>query len=130
MREERQKAMSKALKYTFLIHAIIAFLLGAPLLLGPGHFLVLLGWLHIDTMLSRVLGAALLGLAWSSWRGWQATENAQVKTLLELEAIFTALGALGLLREMITSPFPLIYWLLCALLAVFAIGWILFRFKK
>jgi hypothetical protein len=122
--------MGKALKYTFLIHAIIAFLIGAPLLLGPGHFLILLGWLQIDSMLSRVLGAALLGLAWSSWRGWQATEKSQVTTLLELEAIFTVLGAAGLLRELVVAYFPPIYWLLFALLAVFAAVWVIFRFKK
>jgi hypothetical protein len=122
--------MSKALKFTFLIHAIVALLLGAPLLLAPGRFLFMLGWIHIDTMLSRVLGAALLALAWSSWRGWQAKEKAQVTTLLELEAIFTVLGVVGLLRELIFYPFPLIYWLLCAILAVFAVAWIIFLFKK
>jgi hypothetical protein len=122
--------MGKALRYTFLIHAIVAFVFGVPMLLGPGHFLILLGWLQIDSMLSRVLGAALLGLAWSSWRGWQATDKAQVKTLLELEAIFTVLGAAGLLRELVVSYFPVIYWVLFATLAVFAVAWIIFRFKK
>jgi len=122
--------MSKALKVTFLIHAIVALLLGAPLLLGPGHFLPLLGWLVVDSMLSRVLGAALLALAWSSWRGWQATEKAQVTTLLELEAIFTTLAAIGLLRELVVSYFPVIYWVLFAVLTIFTVIWIFFRFKK
>jgi hypothetical protein len=122
--------MSKALKVTFLIHAIVSLFLGFALLVAPGHFLMLLGWWHIDSMLSRVLGAALLGLAWSSFRGYQATEKTQVTILLELEAIFTALGVVGLLRELVIAPYPAIYWLLCAILAVFAVAWNFFLFKK
>ena len=122
--------MSKALKYTFLIHAMVALLLGAPLLLAPGRFLIMLGWINIDSMLSRVLGAALLALAWTSWRGWQAHEKAQVRNLLELEAIFTVLAAVGLLRELIIFPYPPIYWLVCAVLVVFAVAWNIFLFKK
>jgi hypothetical protein len=122
--------MSKALKVTFLIHAIVALGFGVPLLLAPGRFLIMLGWIHIDSMLSRVLGAALLALAWSSWRGWQAKEKTQVSTLLELETIFTVLGVVGLLRELIIFPYPSIYWLLCAILTAFAVAWIIFLFKK
>jgi hypothetical protein len=122
--------MSKALKYTFLIHTIVALFLGAALLLAPGRFLTMLRWWSIDSMISRVLGAALLALAWSSWRGWQAKEKAQVTTLLELEAIFTVLGVVGLLRELIFFPYPPIYWLLCAVLAAFAVAWNFFLFKK
>lgn len=122
--------MSKALKYTFLIHAIVAVLFGLPLLLAPGRFLIMFGWLRIDSMISRVLGAALLGLAWGSWRGWQAKEKAQVTTLLELEAIFTVLGVVGLLRELIFYPYPLIYWFVCVILAIFAVAWITFRLKQ
>ena len=122
--------MSKALKITFLIHTIVALLFGVALLTAPGRFLMLLGWLRINSMLSRVLGAALLGLAWSSYRGWQAQEKAQVTLLLELEAIFTVLAVVGLLRELIIYPFPPIYWVLCALLAVFAVAWNFFLFKK
>jgi hypothetical protein len=122
--------MSKALKYTFLIHAIVALLLGAPLLLAPGRILTMLGWIHIDSMVSRILGAALLALAWRSWRGWQAKEKSQVKWLLELEAVFTVLAALGLLRELLFFPYPLIYWLVWGLLVVFAATWNYSVFKK
>ncbi len=122
--------MSRALKDTFLIHAIVALLLGLPLLLAPGRFLILLGWIRIDSMISRVLGAALLALAWSSWRGWQAQEKSQVSILLELEAAFTLLAALGLLRELVIYPYPPIYWLVFVILALFAAAWILFTVQE
>jgi hypothetical protein len=77
-----------------------------------------------------LLGAALLALAWGSFRGWQATERAQVKTLLEIEAVFTVLGSVGLLRHLLISSYPVIVWVVFFLLAGFAIAWIYFLIKK
>jgi len=122
--------MSKALRATFLVHAVVALVLGVPLLIVPGQFLDLFIWRPIDPLISRLLGAALLALAWGSFRGWQATERAQVKTLLEIEAVFTVLGSIGLLRHLLIASYPLIVWVVFLLLVVFSIAWIYFLIKK
>ena len=93
--------MSKALKSTFLVHAVFAALGGAVLLLIPGRFLVWLGWAPIDPIISRLFGAALLALAWSSFQGWRAREWGQVAILVQLEAVFTVLACVGLLRHLL-----------------------------
>ena len=116
--------MSKLLKTTFILHAIVATVLGAPLLVIPGVFLQTLGWSPIDPILSRLLGAALLALAWSSFRGWRATEWAQVAILVEVEIVYTILGCIGLLRHLLFAGYPAIVWLNLVVLAVFAIAWI------
>ena len=118
--------MSKALKITFLVHGIVSLLLGTLMLLIPGRFLTFLGWAPIDPIISRLLGAALLALAWSSFRGWRATEWAEVAILVELEAAFCVLACVGLLRHLIIAYYPLIVWLDFAVFAVFAIAWIFF----
>jgi hypothetical protein len=118
--------MSKALKTTFLVHAVVAALAGVLLLLIPGRFLQWVGWAPIDPILSRLLGAAFLALGWSSFRGWRATEWAQVAILVELEAVFTVLGCVGLLRHLLFASYPLIVWLNFAVLLAFAIAWIVF----
>jgi hypothetical protein len=118
--------MSKGLKLTFLIHAIVAGLMGALLLLIPGRFLQAIGWAPIDPILSRVLGAALLALAWSSFRGWQASDWVQVAILVELEVAYTVLGCVGLLRHLLFARYPLIVWLDFVVLLLFAIAWIFF----
>ena len=66
--------MSQSTKYTFLIHAVVAVIMGIPLLIIPGRFLPLFGWTEaaIDPLLTRILGAALLAFAWSSYRGWRS----------------------------------------------------------
>lgn len=122
--------MSKALKITFLVHGIVALLFGLLLLLIPGRLLLWLGWAPIDPIISRLLGAALLGMAWSSFRGWRATERAQVAIVLEVEAVFTVLGCAGLLRHLLFSRWPLMVWAVFALLAAFAVAWILFLLRR
>ena len=122
--------MTKWLKIVFLVHMVIAAVFGALLLAMPGRFLGWLGWAPVDPLLSRVLGAALLALAWSSFRGWRAHERAQVAVLLEMEAVFTVLGCVGLLRHLLFANYPWMVWTLLAILAAFAVAWIVALFKK
>jgi hypothetical protein len=116
--------MSRSLRIIFGIHALVALVLGAALLIAPGRFLGLFGWAPVDPLLSRVLGAALLALAWSSFRGWRATERGQVALLIELEAVFCVLACAGLLRQMIGYVYPWYVWTMLGVFALFAIAWI------
>ena len=136
--------MSKALKSTFLIHAVVGVLSGAPLFIIPGRFLQWVGWQamlramaweNTDPYVTRVLGAALLALAWSSFHGWRATERAQVAILVKMEAVFCVLGCIGLLRQLLPPAllegwYPAIGWIVTAILAIFAITWITLWVKK
>ncbi len=122
--------MSRFLKVVFLIHAVVALLVGAPLLIAPGQFLGLFGWAPVEPILCRLLGAALLGLAWSSFRGWRARDRQQVAFLVEMEAAFTVLGCIGILRHLLIANYPLVVWLVLAVLAAFAIAWIIGLVKK
>jgi hypothetical protein len=122
--------MPKALKVTFLIHAIVSVVSGLLLLIIPGRILLFLGWAPIDPILARVLGAALLALGWSSFRCWQATERAQVQMVVELEAVFTALACVGLLRHLLFAHYPLVVWLLFAIFLVFAVCWLMFLVRR
>jgi hypothetical protein len=122
--------MPKALKITFLIHALVSVVGGLLLLIIPGRTLLFFGWAPIDPILSRVLGAALLALGWSSFRGWEATERTQVQIVLELEVAFTALACVGLLRHLLFAHYPLMVWLLFAAFLVFAVAWAMFLVRR
>ena len=98
--------MSKGLKTLFGVHAVVALLFGGPLRVAPGRVLVWLGWAPIDPVMSRVLGAALLALAWSSFRGWQTAAQRDVRVLVEMEAVFAVLGCVGLLRHLLVGRWP------------------------
>jgi hypothetical protein len=116
--------MSRWLRVLFLIHAIIAAVVGAGLLLAPGRLLGAIGWAPIDPILSRVLGAAMLALAWTSFRGWRATEWSQIAIVVEGEAVFAVLACAGLLRHLLVGHWPLMVWGLFVLYLFFAVAWI------
>jgi len=122
--------MSKSLRYTFLIHVVVSLIFGAALLLAPGRTLGLFGWAPVDPLISRLLGAALLALAWSSYRGWGASSYEQVSVLVEMEVIFTVFGSVGLLRHLIKAWYPWYVWFVFAVLLVFAIAWTYHLWKK
>jgi len=114
--------MSRALKVTFVVHGIVAVVIGAPLLLAPGRFLGWIGWAPVDPLISRLLGAAILGLGWSSFRGLGALPGER-RILIETELAFTVLGCAGLLRHMLKWTYPWFVWLTFAVLAAFAVAW-------
>ena len=122
--------MAKWLRIVFLVHMVIVAVLGALLLALPGRFLGGLGWAPVDPLLSRVLGAALLALAWGSFRAWRARDRQQVILLLEIEAAFTILACAGLLRHLLIANYPWMPWLLLAGLAAFAVAWVVALLKK
>jgi len=116
--------MSKTLRTIFLAHAIVGLVFGVPMLLFPGRFLTWFSWAPIDPIISRLLGAALLALAWSSFRGWRADDKARVALLLELEAVFTVLSCVGLLRHLLFGRYPFMPWLIFVIMAIFAVAWV------
>jgi len=123
--------MSKFLRYTFLIQAIIAILCGAGLLIAPGRFLGLFGWGPIEPLLFRLLGAALLAMAWTSIYAFRASSRAQVEVLVQMQLIFCGLGALGFFRHLITGSFyPTVVWIVTAVLVLFTAAWTWALFKK
>ena len=122
--------MSKYLKILFPVHMVVAAVLGALLLVIPGRFLGWFGWAPVDPLLSRVLGAALLALAWGSFRGWRTDNPAQARVLVEVDAAFCTLGAVGLLRHLVIANYPYYVWLLFGCLALFAVAWIIGLLKR
>ena len=117
--------MSKLLKYTFLIRALVALVLGAGLLLAPGRTLDIFRWAPQDALITRLFGAALLAFAWSSFRGWQSDSFEKVSTLVEMEVVFTVFGCVGLLRHLIKGVYPTIVYVVFALLLIFSVLWMI-----
>ena len=54
------------------------------------------------------------------------TSKGEQRILLEMELVFTVLGCVGLLRHLLRANYPLMVWLLFAVLAAFAVAWAIF----
>ena len=122
--------MSKALKTTFGVHALISLILGLPLLLAPGRFLGLFGWFPIDPLITRLFGGALLAFAWGSFQGYKKSESDLHTTLIQFELIFTTAGMVGLLRHLLVAWYPWYVWVIFFILTIFAALWLFFLLKR
>jgi hypothetical protein len=138
-----ERSISNSLRTIFLVHMVISLILGAALWLIPGRTLELLGWVpkmvelpelgvsipgttFVDNVLTRLLGAALLAMAFSSFRGWRAERWEQVAIVVQMEFILCLTGVVGCLAGfylMEERVVPLIGWVIAALLAVFTLLW-------
>jgi len=116
--------MSRLLNVVLLVHLVVSVLLGALLLIVPGRLLGAVGWAPIDPLISRILGAALLAMAWGDWRVWRRATVAESRIWYEVQAAFAALAAIGVLRHVAFGWWPAMVWVLFAGLAAFALIWI------
>jgi hypothetical protein len=144
------RPISSTLRYTFLVHACVGFVIGILLLLIPGRTLELLGWIpeqvnlpnsplaipggtFVDPVITRLVGAALLGWAYSSLRaclgpGFKLSGTArpwaQVNILVETEVVFCLLGAAAFLAGyfLMVRAFPLVGWAFFLILIAFAVA--------
>ncbi len=122
--------MSKLLKSTFVVHSVLSGVLGLVLLTVPGRFLQMLGWGPIDPILSRMLGAAVLALAWGDYRGWRGAEHAAQTLIVQMQLAFAALSALGVLRHLLVARWPAMVWLLFIGCVAFAALWAVALWRK
>ena len=136
------KEVSSRLSYTFFIHMIVSGVLGAALWLIPGRTLSLLGWVEemvllpeselsvpgytfVDPLITRLMGAALLALAFSSYQGWRSKSWSQVRLVVELETAFTFLGVVAFIAVLSLGGrnIPPAFWALFVIMAAFTIAW-------
>jgi hypothetical protein len=137
-----EKQISSGLRITFLVHWIITGVLGLGIWIVPGRTLTLLsliqewvelpksgisipGGAFVNPLITRLFGAALLAFAFSSFKGWRAKEWTAVKPLIQLQLVFSALGAISALyyvthAESMMQPFGLGTLIF---MAVFAVAW-------
>lgn len=116
--------MSKNLKFTLILHTVLAVLFGLPLLGMPGRFLGYFGWAPIDPLISRMLGAALLSMAWIDWRALRTNSRPFAQASIEAGTVFCGLAAVGLARNMLGAGWPLMAWLVLGLFVILAALWL------
>ena len=118
--------MSRGLKVLFLIHATVSFIFGIQIYLIPGIWTGSVSWVPFDPVMTRLYGAALLGLAFSSWLGFRATNWGEVRMIIQMEIAFTASSALGGLYELLFASAPRVAWLIVLLYVAFGLVWFFF----
>jgi hypothetical protein len=122
---EKIEAVPNGLRTWFVIHFVADVLFAIPLLLFPQVFLNLFGWKTYDPIMTRLVGAALMGIGVESLLGRKASA-ATFRAMLNLKVIWasSALVAIGIgIAEGAAST----AWLFLAIFFVFWCVWIYYR---
>ena len=121
-----EKQISTGLKATFLVHAILGTIFGLIYLLIPDMFGSWISWPAQELTLYRLVGAAILGFAASSWLAYRETAWENVRIVVLAEIVWTILGALAMAWGMVVLGLPAIGWVLVVILGGFAIAFSFF----
>ena len=113
----------RSLRFWFVIHFVIDFVLAIPLLVAPVWLMTLFGFENPDPFTARLVGAALLAIGGESLLGWEGSIEA-FRAMLNLKIIWS-LGAIGgIILTLIFSGGPLMAYLILLLFAGFSGLWI------
>lgn len=113
------------LRIWFVIHFTADVLFGVPLLFFPQVFLNIFGWTSYDPIMTRLVGAALMGIGIESLLGRKASADT-FRAMLNLKVIWasSALIAIGM---GITEGAAPMAWLFLAIFFVFWCVWVYYR---
>ncbi len=124
------KQFSRGLKITFLVHFIVGLVFGLLYLLIPEVWGNLIGWPTQEPAVYRLIGAAVLGFAASSWLAYREAAWEKVKIVVQAEIVWTILGTLVMLWGLIFAGLPAIGWLNAVILGGFAAAFSVFYFRR
>jgi hypothetical protein len=118
--------MNQNLRYTFVAHAVVCVVFGLCFLLLPATVAGMYGMKGFDPFTARVLGAALLALALSSWLSYRAAGWGEVRIVVQMEILFTVVGAVATLYSLLFDAAPALAWGNFLIFVVFGALWIYF----
>lgn len=122
--------MERGLRLTFIIHCIVAFLIGLQHLIVPRMWTELAGIEISETVTWRLIGAALVAFAVSSWMAYRSQNWSAVKILVPMEVVWCILGAAVIIWGILFEGLPPLEWLNVGLLVAFGITFSFFWGKR
>jgi hypothetical protein len=117
----------RSLRFWFVIHFLVDFIIAIPLLVAPVWLLTLFGFETPDPFTGRLVGAALLGIGGESLLGWEAPIDT-FRSMLNLKIIWSLAAIGGIVLTLIFSGGPLMAYVILLIFAGFSGLWIYYRF--
>ena len=115
----------QSLRIWFIIHFIVDFIFGIPLILFPASTLSLFGFEAVELLTTRLVGAALLGIGGVSF----IVRNESIavfRSLLKLKVIWSVSSIVGILLTLYSGA-PVFSWVVLVVFLVFSIVWIYYK---
>ena len=114
----------RGLRVTFLVHVIVTSVFGLVFMLIPEVYAALTGLPVLDWAMSiaRMLGAAQIGLAVSSWLAYKQPLFERVKIVVQMEVVWSILGTFVATYGVVFGGFPFVFWTNVVIMAAFAVA--------
>ena len=122
-----EKTVSSSLRTWFVIHFVADVLFAIPLLFFPQTILNLFGWGTYDPIMSRLVGAALMGIGAESLLGRNASKET-FQGMLNLKVIWASCALFAFGAGIAEGAAP-IAWVLMGIFAIFWVVWVYYRLK-
>jgi hypothetical protein len=117
----------QSLRFWFVIHFVLDFIFGIPLLLAPVWFMTLFGFENPDPFTARLVGAALLGIGGESLLGWNSPIEA-FRAMLNLKIIWSLTAIFGIILTLVFNGGPILAYVVLLIFACFSGLWMYYRF--
>ena len=115
------RLVSSILKYTFLLHFLVAIIFGIGFFLIPDVFLSAMGW-PVEVRIDRTFGALFIGLAVCSLLAFREESFDRVEIIVIFEIVLTLCGLIASIWNMLTIvTLPVIGWAFAGLFGLFFI---------
>ena len=116
-----------SLKNWFIIHLIIDIIFAIPLIFFPDWILHLFGLAVGDTAMTRLVGAALIGISSASFFTHNKTKESY-DILLTLKLIWSSCAVIGLLLSLNFGSPPTL-WLIVIIFTIFFFIWLYYKYR-
>ena len=121
------KHVPNSLRIWFVIHFVADVLFAIPLLFFPQALLSLFGWTSYDPLMTRLVGAALMGIGVESLLGRNASTET-FRAMLNLKIIWASSALFAISAGIFEGVSPAA-WLFLGIFAVFWAVWVYYRVK-
>ena len=122
-----QNHIPQGLRTWFVIHFVADMLFAIPLLFFPEKIMPWFGWVEIDPIMSRLVGAALLGIGVESLLSKNASKEV-FRPFLRLKIIW-AVGAILGIALGISAGGPIQAWIFLAIFSIFLLVWVYYHYQ-
>jgi hypothetical protein len=107
-------------KYIFLFGFLVSLIFGAWYFLSPESWSDITGW-PTETAAARVVGALQLTFAVAAILAYRANSWKEVELYVLMVIVWTLLGAIGMVWNMLVLTLPIAGWFLTGLLVLFLV---------
>jgi hypothetical protein len=124
------KQIERGLKTLFLVSFIIALFSGVMHLFLPRALGSMEGWPVRDVPAWRLIGAAMVSLAASSWLCFRATGWEKVKIVVQTDIVFSVVAGLVMLWGLLFREIPVGGWGDFVIFVGFAASFVVFYWRS